>query len=314
MRVLLTSAGTATCVNLIKYLKKSGDYIVVTDINAVGYTAGSLLADRFYQVPLAIEDEFINLLIEIILKENIELLIPINDIEVYICSKSINKIKCQCIVPDVSTIEKVRDKYVCSVQIRNSGILVPEIFDTDDINFKRILRDRICVGSKGITFFEIGEKCEEYSKQKRFLQKCISFGREKEYTVDVLADKDGRPIYIVPRERLEVKNGVATKVRISKDIVLINYVKKILDNYKLPGFSNIQFIKDEDGNYWFIEINYRFSGCGAATLAVCPDYLTKFKNIVNNVTYNNTELNADVKWGNIVTRYYEEVVYEESVY
>lgn len=313
MRILLTSAGTATCINLIKYLKKQKDYIVVTDINLLGYTAGSLLADKFYQVPLAVADEFLEKLNEIILKESIELLIPINDMEVYVCAQAIDKIKCQCIIPDALTIEKVRDKYACSLQIHNIGIMVPEIFDTDDITVKRILRDRIGVGSKGITFFEIGEKCEKYSSQQRFLQRCVSLGREKEYTVDVLADKSGKPIYIVPRERLEVKNGVATKVYITEDILLINSVKTILQEYKLPGFSNIQFIKDEYGNYWFIEINYRFSGCGAATLAVCPDYITKFKNIVNDVPCNML-LNEDVKWGSVVTRYYEEVVYEESVY
>lgn len=313
MRVLLTSAGTATCINLIKYLKKQKDYVVVTDINDFGYTAGSLLADGFYQVPLAVEKEFLGVLNEIIMKENIELLIPINDIEVYVCSKAINDIKCQCIVPDMPTVEKVRDKYLCSIQMRNVGILVPEIFDVDDITSKRILRDRIGVGSKGIVFFEIGENCVEYSKKKKFLQKCISFGKEKEYTVDVLADKDGKPIYIVPRERLEVKNGVATKVRILEDTLLINFVRTILNEYKLPGFSNIQFIKDENGNYWFIEINCRFSGCGGATLAVCPNYLIKFKNIVNNVICNEP-LNVDVNWGSVVTRYYEEVVYEEGIY
>lgn len=309
MRVLLTSAGTATCVNLIRYLKKTGDYIVVTDINAVGYTSGSLLADQFYRVPLAIEDGFIERLNEIILKEKIELLIPINDIEVYICSKFINAIKCQCIVPDVSTIEKVRDKYICSIQMRDIGIMVPKILDVDDIEIKRILRDRVSVGSKGIVFLEAGKKCGEYLNKKKFLQKYI---QGQEYTVDILTDKNGKPIYIVPRERLEIKSGVATKVRISEDIVLIDIVKTVLHTYKLPGFSNMQFIKDNYENYWFIEINYRFSGCGAATLAVCPNYLVKFKNVVNDILCD-AILNADVKWGSIVTRYYEEVIYEEGV-
>ena len=97
-----------------------------------------------------------------------------------------------------------------------------------------------------------------------------------------------------------------------EDMVLINSVKLILQEFILPGFSNMQFIKDGYGRYWFIEINYRFSGCGAATLAVCPDYIVKLRNVINDVP-NDTVLNADVKWKSIVTRYYEEVVYEESI-
>ena len=46
-RILITSVGTATAVNLIKYFHKLGDYIVGTDINAYGYTAGSMLVDEF---------------------------------------------------------------------------------------------------------------------------------------------------------------------------------------------------------------------------------------------------------------------------
>ncbi len=311
MRILLTSAGTATCVNLIKYLKKLGDYVVATDINAIGYTAGSLLADKFYQVPLATEKNFVEKLNEIILLENIELLIPINDIEVYTCSKDINKIRCQCIVPNISTIEEIRDKYVCSCKMKNIGIYVPEILSVDNVSIKRILRDRISVGSKGIVFLEIGEKCGDFLEKDKFLQRCIEDG--KEYTVDILADGKGEPIYIVPRERLEIKSGLATKVRISEDTLLIAFAKAILQKYKLPGFSNIQFIKDRYDKYWFIEINYRFSGCGGATLAVCPDYLMKFKEIASG-TLHECSLNARVGWGSVVTRYYEEIVYEESIY
>ena len=107
MRILITSVGTATSVNLIKEFKKRGDYVVGVDINPLGYTAGSCLSDKFYQIVLAVDDSYLPMLSEIIANEKIDILIPINDIEIYTVSQNIDKIACKCIIPDVKTIETV---------------------------------------------------------------------------------------------------------------------------------------------------------------------------------------------------------------
>ena len=308
MKVLVTSVGTATSVNLIKHFHKSNDYVVGVDINKIGYTAGSLLVDKFYQVSLAMAETYIEEIVDIIDKENVDLLIPINDIEVYVTARNIEKIHCKCIIPDVKTIEVLRDKYICSTFMKKQGLLVPDILD-EDISIDRILRKRIGVGSKGIKVLGKNELCPPYEKVDSFLQKFVT---GIEYTVDVLCDKKGNPIYIVPKRRLEVKSGVATKVKIEENNGLIKAVKDILSVIKLPGFSNIQFIRDNEDNYWFIEVNYRFSGGGGTTLAVVDDYLDSFKACLL-PDYHVLKLNKNVKWGSIVTRYYEEVVYEEGV-
>jgi carbamoyl-phosphate synthase large subunit len=307
MRVLITSVGTTTSVNLIKEFKKKGDYVVGVDINPFGYTAGSCLVDKFYQIVWAVDEKYLYSLLKIIESEKIDVLIPINDIEVYIISQNTNRISCKCLIPDEKNINICRDKFVCSEKVAAIGVPVPEILSSG--KEKMILRDRIGVGSKGIEIILKGAKIPEYRMEDKFLQKFIS---GEEYTVDILADKNGDPVYIVPRKRIEVKSGVATKVEIVNDDKLIHYSKMILEEIKLPGFSNIQFIKDGQGTCWFIEINYRFSGCGAATIAVSKNYIDKFKEFVNGAE-NNSCINEDVKWNAIVTRYYEECVYENSI-
>lgn len=308
MRILITSVGTATSVNLIKEFKKKGDYVVGVDINPLGYTAGSCLSDKFHQIVLAVDDDYLPMLSEIIVNEKIDVLIPINDIEIYIISQNIDKISCKCIIPDKETIEMARDKYICSLKMKEIGIQVPEMLSSsrDD---KLILRDRLGVGSKGIEIIPKGKIIPEYSVKEKFLQR---FVEGEEYTVDILADQNGKPIYIIPRKRLEVKSGVATKVAIENDSILVNYVELILNNVRLPGFSNIQFIKDVKGNYWFIEINSRFSGCGAATIAVCESYIDDYKKIVDGKS-DFRKINENVRWNTIVTRYYEECVYENNI-
>lgn len=123
-------------------------------------------------------------------------------------SKNIEKNKCNCIIPDRKTIELLRDKLNCSSFMKTIGVSVPDFLSKDD-NCERILRDRIGVGSKGIRLLKTGEKCPEFDRDASFLQRRVS---GDEYTVDVLCAPNGSPIYIVPRKRIEVKSGVATKV------------------------------------------------------------------------------------------------------
>lgn len=308
MRILITSAGTATSVNLIRYFHKMKDYVVSADINQYGYTAGSMMSDKYYQVALAADERYIQQILDIIKEEGIDVFIPVNDIEVYKVAVNIDKIPCKCLIPDSSTIELLRDKWICSNKMQELGIPVPEILTKQDV-VKRILRDRIGVGSKGIRILTESEGTPAYNTEEKFVQKFI---QGEEYTIDVLSDCSGQPLYVVPRKRIEVKSGVATKVKIERNEKLIGYVKEILRHVTLPGFSNIQFIQDDKGECWFVEVNYRFAGCGAATLAVCEDYLLQFKRILSGAKVQEP-LNKDVRWGAIVTRYYEEIVYEDSI-
>lgn len=309
MIILITSVGTSTSVNLIRYFKKMNIKIVGTDTNRYGLTAGSQLVDSFAQVPVALDAGYFEAINNVIDQYKVDLLIPINDMEVYIVSQKINQLHCKCIVPSVEKIRIFTDKLEGNKRVRKLGIPVSDILNEDDIHLKRILRDKTGVGSKGIEILDKGVKKEKFDSQKSFLQKFIN---GKEYTVDVLSDKKGNPIYIIPRERLEVKSGVATKALIQKEETLIGYVKKIAQEFHIPGFFNVQFIKDENGVCWFIELNPRFSGCGAATLATVPEYLNTFIDVVSNDEVK-IELNRNVRWNSLITRYYEEIVYEESI-
>lgn len=308
MRILITSVGTSNAVNLIRYFHKLGHKIYGTDINEYGHTAGSLLCDRYAKVPFAVEDCYIDTMVSLITEWKIDLFIPIHDIEVFTISKRIEEITCECVIPKTEVIEVLRDKYICNCNMNKIGIPVAPMYFEDKPQIKRILRNRIGNGSNGIRILDPGDSIQNVNPEEAFIQEFIE---GNEYTIDALCDKNGNPIYIVPRERVEVKAGVATKVKIEENIELINYCKKILYEFKLPGFSNIQFIKDKEGKYWFIEVNWRFAGSGSSTLAVAPKYLQKFIDSLSGIE--SSELNSDVKWNTFVTRYYEELVYEEGV-
>ena len=129
--------------------------------------------------------------------------------------------------------------------------------------------------------------------------------------MNILNDLKGNPLIIVPRKRLEVKAGVATKVEITKDEKMINDCKKILSKFKIPGFCNVQFIKTKSGENYFIELNPRFGGFSISSSLSSINMVELFLKL-GNIDNNYEENMSKVKWNSIVTRYYEEVVYNEE--
>lgn len=303
-KILITSVGTSTSIGLIKKIKELGEYIIYgTDINDYGYTAGSLLVDFYYKVHLATDSLYMTDLENIIKKEGIDLVIPINDCEIQVLSKNSFDL-CKIIIPSYVDIKKIANKFICSDFLMNKKIDVPKFVNLP-YNDKYIIRDKFGVGSKGIKICCGSE--ENTITDNQFIQEFIN---GEEYTVDVLNNIDGVPLYIIPRKRLEVKSGVATKVLIENNTELINIVKQILKYYKIPGFCNIQFIHSKyDDKYYFIEINYRFGGCSISSLISAPKMIQKFLDVCFN-NLNNNAFNEDVNWNLIITRYYQEVVYK----
>lgn len=82
----------------------------------------------------------------------------------------------------------------------------------------------------------------------------------REYTIDIFCDWDGRPVSIVPRERLQVRAGEVLKTKITMDAQMIEESRRLCEKFKPCGPITVQLIRDAEGNDWFIEINPRFGG------------------------------------------------------
>jgi carbamoyl-phosphate synthase large subunit len=83
----------------------------------------------------------------------------------------------------------------------------------------------------------------------------------REYTIDIFCDYEGNPVYITPRERLQVRSGEVLKTRIVQDDTMITEMLKLVADYKPCGQITVQLIQDVNtGDNYYIEINPRFGG------------------------------------------------------
>jgi carbamoyl-phosphate synthase large subunit len=113
-------------------------------------------------------------------------------------------------------------------------------------------------GSRGVklfnNYFEI--PADQVTKDMVFSENLPG----QEYTVDVLCDLEGKPLLIIPRKRLEIREGKSVKGETQRHGEIEENVKKLCNILKIIGPANIQFKPDSSGRMKLVEINPRFSG------------------------------------------------------
>ncbi|MGH9373702.1 MAG: ATP-grasp domain-containing protein, partial [Vicinamibacterales bacterium] len=92
-----------------------------------------------------------------------------------------------------------------------------------------------------------------------------------EYTIDVLCDFRGRPLSIVPRERVVIRAGVIDRGRTVRSDALTNLALAACRALRFAGPINIQCRMRGDEPA-IIEINPRFSGGIPLTIAAGADF------------------------------------------
>lgn len=314
MNILITSIGTTTAINLYKLLRTQ-HRIIGTDINPKGHTAGSLLVNIFEQVPPYNSPYFLSNIKNIVTKYSVDLIIPIHDYEIKVLSQSDITKYTKVIMPPIETIEIFSDKLISINAMNKLGIFSGQIITSQHYNKKIIRRERIGVGSKGIQIFEDNLTAKQYilpsyANSSYFLQEFID---GEEYTVDVACDSKGIPFLIIPRKRIEVKAGVATKVQIVNDRNLIQKVQSIYTHFNIPGFSNVQFILSNN-QYYFIELNYRYGGMSISSALATYNYAEEVVDYYINDSGNKHKTINDfpIKWNAFITRYFEELISYEA--
>lgn len=104
----------------------------------------------------------------------------------------------------------------------------------------------------------------------------------EEYTIDCLFDFKGKPIYIIPRKRIGVRDGKSTHGEVC-DVVAINQaIKKIAKEIELIGAINFQAFLTQEGELYFIEVNPRLGGGSALAFAASENWIAlMIENLIN---------------------------------
>ena len=309
MTILIPNSFCFAAIGITKMLKRQSKYsvyIIGTGEESFGVASGSLLVDEYIQSPnLKNESEYASFLTNLLYTRTIDLVFCVLDSDLMILDNIMKyDINITYVNPGRNLINLFQNKLNASKSVSDLGIMVPKII-LENAKQQLICRKNVSVGSVGIKKINLYD--ETGFSEDFFLQEYID---GDEYTVDVFCDKYGVPHLIIPRKRLEIRNGMSFKTQLVNNDIIISKTKLICDHYKIPGLWNVQYIINKN-NVYFIELNLRLAGSAIAGIVASFNYIDLYiDHFVRDLPIPNfNELQKNILWDSIVTRYYEETIY-----
>jgi len=311
INVLIVPAGSGMAVAAIKALRQDKRMrIISTDVNKLA--PGLYLSDKGYIIPPFKSETFYPALKKIIEREKIKVIIPALDtilLEFSTRKKEFEDVGTKVLVSKPRTIEITRDKWKTYNEFKKI-IPLPKSFirkEDIDIDYPLNIKPRSGSGSQHVYKVNSKEELEFFCDrvENPIIQEYL---RGKEYSVDCLADMNGKLILCIPRERIETKAGISVKGKITKDKRLEDMAKKIPSKLQFSGPFFFQAKEDKNGVPKLTEINARIAG------TMCLSSLSR-PNIhslgVRLCVGENVEI-SKIKYGLYVTRYWEEIYLTEE--
>ena len=241
----------------------------------------AFVADYAESVPGIRAPHYIDSLLDICKRYDIELVIPLIDSELALLSQSRDRfnqagIKLLVSSPEVNQI--CIHKANTYQFFKDNQINTPELFSFDEVasnthfSYPAIVKpaDGSCsVGVNKVSTFEELDFFFHHT-QNALIQEYVS---GQEYTLDILLDFEGRLHMVVPRLRLETRAGEISKGITVKDPQIIAAGKQVAE--ALPGAIGCitaQCFVTSEGEIKFIEINPRFGGGFPLSYQAGADY------------------------------------------
>lgn len=311
IRLILTSVGGLIVPNIIKSLKQNSInkfYIVGTDVqqDAIGFH----FVDKSYMVPHGNSDEYSNQLLDIAIRENIDLIIPFSDEELLNLAKNKTVFEKHEVSISSSGYDKVRvssNKALLMQFLESHRIPVPEYKIPHSIEELRkgaeslgypekpvVFKPQNAHGARGFWLIQ-----EDFDKQEMILQDRIrqkitldwlseflndgkpfpsvlimEFLTGKDYNVDALTD-NGNSLYIIPIERIIPEAGPVQVGLIKRELKVEEMARAVIQAFGFSYWVNIEMAYDqESGQPLIYEINPRISAPIIASKAAGVDLMT----------------------------------------
>jgi carbamoyl-phosphate synthase large subunit len=294
--VLISSAGRR--VELLRAFRTTLDTFSNADqhnpgrvlaVDSSWYSSAYHDADEAFIVPPCTDPDFIPRMVALCAMHDVDLLVPTIDPELPVYAAARDQFAAVGTMVAVSSPEVVAiagDKTYTHSWLTSQGfptVLQSSIADVradlDAWRFPLVVKPRFGSASKGVAVVEgpgeLDRRICDWPKmsggagdpQRDLVVQSLACGVE--YTVDVLVTRDGMSraskdsrITAVPRRRIEVRAGEASKAVTVRSPPLIELTEKLCT--VLPGAYgplNIQmFLDEESGQVSVIELNARFGG------------------------------------------------------
>ena len=295
MKVLTEASGSLTSSYLIRAIQEAGLKAIASDISAD--IAAHELADGFVVMPKVSDPALWQLTQEIVQEHAINIVIPSLDETLLGWAQRRDAMRlennCHVIISPPGTIEMFQDKWLTYNFFNTNSIPCPPTSLKQDF---ALVKPRFGRGGVGVSIPEGSVSMEGMISQE------LLTGTE--YTVDVFCDQSGEPVYIVPRKRMNVRDGKSTNGIVDMHSGIVDLVRKICTAVQFIGPVNMQCFVSDKGDISFVEINPRIAGGMALGFAATENWIPL---LVSHFIEGKAITPVPVKDGLQMMRYYAEV-------
>jgi carbamoyl-phosphate synthase large subunit len=293
-RILTEASGSLTAGYLINSIKAAGHICIGSDIDDRCF--GSSLADDFAIMPRSTDSNLWHVIEQILVNKKIDIVIPSLD-ETLVGwaerKKHFSSLGVQVILSDPTSVAVCQDKWLTFQFFADNGIPTPL---TSLLQQYPLVKPRLGRGGVGISI------TDEPIQMNGMVSQELLTGIE--YTIDIFCDRDSKPTYIVPRRRVNVKDGKSTAGVVERHEGIEHWVQVICERLPFVGPINIQCFVLPDGAIKFVEINPRIAGGMALGFAATENWIDL---IVRNMLNNQLLEPKPILEGLEMRRYYAEV-------
>lgn len=342
LKILVSAAGAPGCSTLIRYFKGVKERNVeIVGVDMDKEAVGRFLCDKFYQVPVVTDTNYLYRMINIIIKEKIDVFFCVSSAEVELVSKNIHEFigaGCVTTVSSHTAISRAVDKCEVYKSVKKLGLPVPafrtpknltEFVDAAyDLGYpdKEIcFKPFVSRGSRG--FRIINDKISKKDLLMNYKPEAVYMSMDEfksifeeeefpnfllmervtgtDYDCMVLANK-GESLLTTVKTRENSRWGIITNGELVNSPRHAELCKHIIKEFGLSYNISIQFIDE-----YIIEINPRTS-----TYIYAPDFIEPYLAIklalgeLNNGDIR--EYQKKVPIGRRMVRYMDQVFFDDK--
>lgn len=293
MKCLVTAIGSLSAEAVIGRLaQQPGVKIIGCNMYPASWTPASRLVNRFYNVPSAKSDNYINSLLEICQCENVTHIIALTDPEIDIISDHDEWFISRGIVlcmPSQSAVRMARDKLLIYEKFVNhpriSPILTADFQEVASTTFPLpwIAKPRRGRSSEGHIQITDVDALQFWRKRLANLDYLVQpYYEGSVMVVDVVRQPDdGTSVAVTRQELLRTTNGAGLTVRMQPNHACDVLAREIADSLNIRGCINVEFLV-VDNIPLLMDVNPRFSAGVSFTIKAGYDMVKNHLNCFSN--------------------------------
>ena len=261
-KVMVFSGGAYAGVEVCRALR---DSLLFQPVPSSSYPdhSGFISEEYLENLPYTGDEDFTEKLNAVIDDNNIEFIIPTHDTIALTLAESADRLHAKVVCSPKETARLCRYKGLCYEALKGE-FYMPAVYkspaEIKDGDYPIIIKPDEGQGTRGVVRADNKQELERALEAEKAPVICEYLPGD-EYTVDCFTNSKRELIFVNPRKRSRIMNGISARAECVEDAgEFTEIAEKVNSKLVFRGYWFIQLKRDKDGKLKLLELCTRFSG------------------------------------------------------